>query len=151
MGKPKNTGFTLLELIIFIAVAGMILPAVLLAFRESVMELETPLITDQVNGLAREKMEEFLQYDYDDPSLPFGFGSDAVTLGGKTFSRIWVVLPARPVPGFPFTFLDTGYKRIVLGAWSTAPSRSVILETLVTRKCLPGIDKTAILSSKSSW
>ena len=130
----KNSGFTLLELLIFIAVAGLIIPAVLLAFRQSVMELERPLIETRVTGLAREKMEEFLQYNYDDPSLPFGFGTDTVNLSGGAFSRIWVVLPARPLPGFPFTFIDTGYKRILTACQAPDLSRTVILETLMVRK-----------------
>ena len=134
LSRTNNSGFTLLELLVFIAIAGLIIPAVLLAFRQSVMELDNPVIETRISGLAREKMEEFLQYDYDDPSLPFGLGADAVNLGGGSYNRLWVVLPAQPVPGFPFTFIDTGYKRLLVAVRSPDLSRTVILENLMVRK-----------------
>ncbi len=52
------TGFTLIEIIVLLLVAAIILPALILPFREAVRDLGKPVIAGNLALLAQEEMEK---------------------------------------------------------------------------------------------
>ena len=58
-------GFTLIEVIIFIVIVGIILPVILVPFATSINESLTPEKVAKANYLAQYKMEEFTKNAYD--------------------------------------------------------------------------------------
>jgi prepilin-type N-terminal cleavage/methylation domain-containing protein len=65
----RNRGFTLIEIIILIVIAGIILPVIVVPFVTSVKESGKPEIVSTAMFLASQKMEEFMKYQYSDANL----------------------------------------------------------------------------------
>ena len=65
----NHKGFTLIEVIIFIVVAGIILPVILVPFATSVKESLTPEKVAKATYLAQYKMEELTKNKYDSVKL----------------------------------------------------------------------------------
>jgi prepilin-type N-terminal cleavage/methylation domain-containing protein len=61
----SRSGFTLIEVIVFIVIGGVVLPAILTPFINSLRESEKPEIVTTAAYLAQKKMEEFTKFDYD--------------------------------------------------------------------------------------
>jgi len=64
-----NKGFTLIEIIILIVLAGILLPAIIVPFASSVKGSGKPEMVATAMYLAHQKMEEFMKYDYSNPTL----------------------------------------------------------------------------------
>ncbi|NWF52067.1 MAG: prepilin-type N-terminal cleavage/methylation domain-containing protein, partial [Nitrospirae bacterium] len=60
----RNRGFTLIEIIILIVIAGIILPVIVVPFITSVKESGKPEMVSTAMFLASQKMEEFMKYQY---------------------------------------------------------------------------------------
>jgi MSHA pilin protein MshD len=69
MNKPsrRQSGFTLIELIIFIVIVSVSVAGILLVMNTVVASSADPLIRKQALALAESVMEEILQKNYDDP------------------------------------------------------------------------------------
>lgn len=112
MRRPGNQGFTLLEMIVLIVMAGILLPAILVPFVASVKGSGKPEMASKAMFLAQQKVEEFMKFNYSQPALnpvaltPY-INSDfpgyrwrwSITLVNSNFN------PSGP---------DVGYKRILV-------------------------------------
>jgi len=70
--EPKtisNGGFTLIEIIVLIVMAGILLPAIIVPFVSSVKESGKPEMATTAMYLAHQKMEEFMKFDYSNAAL----------------------------------------------------------------------------------
>lgn len=67
MTRPRQQGFTLIELIIFIVVVGAGLAGILSVMNQVVRHSADPMLTKQAAALADSVLEEVLQKAYDDP------------------------------------------------------------------------------------
>lgn len=64
-----NRGFTLIEVIVFIVVVGVIASAIFIPFLTSLKESMTPEEVITASYLAQAKMEELTKYTYSDSNL----------------------------------------------------------------------------------
>ena len=69
MKKMGNRGFTLIEIIILIVLAGILLPAVIVPFATGVKGSGKPEMVNKAMFLAQQKMEEFMKFDYSNAAL----------------------------------------------------------------------------------
>jgi type II secretory pathway pseudopilin PulG len=65
----KNKGFTLIEIIILIVMAGILLPAIVVPFAAGVKNSKKPEIVTTAVYLAHQRMEELMKYDYGNAAL----------------------------------------------------------------------------------
>jgi len=128
----RSRGFTLMELIIFIALAGLVIPALMLAFRQGILGINIPPMVAEAGFVAQEKMEWFLQYDYGAPQVAPGQGADEVAAGGKLYSREWKISFYDEVSLSSQT--DPGYKQIDIYATAAELPHAVELHTLITKR-----------------
>jgi len=128
----RSRGFTLMELIIFIALAGLLIPTLMLAFHQGVLGMNLPPLLAEAGFVAQEKMEWFLQYDYEAPQVAPGQGADEVAAGGKLYSRKWKI--SFYDTGSPSPQIDTGYKQIDIYATAAELPHAVELHTLITKR-----------------
>jgi type II secretory pathway pseudopilin PulG len=132
MTEYRSRGFTLLELIIFIALAGLLIPALVLAFRQGIVGINIPTQVAGAGFAAQEKLEWFMQFDYGDPQVDPGQGSDEVTVNGKVYSRKWKINFYNI--GSPSPQIDTGYKQIDIYSTTAELPHPVELHTLITKR-----------------
>ena len=130
--RKKSPGFTLMELVIFIALAGLLIPTLMLAFRQGVLGMNIPPMIAEAGFVAQEKMEWFLQYDYGAPQAAPGQGDDKVTVNGKVYYRKWKVSFYNT--GSPSPQIDTGYKQIEVHVITDELPQAVELHTLITKR-----------------
>jgi prepilin-type N-terminal cleavage/methylation domain-containing protein len=65
-GMTKNQkGFTLIEIIILIVMAGILLPAIIVPFVTGVRASGKPEMVTRAMYLGHQRMEELMKYDYD--------------------------------------------------------------------------------------
>jgi type II secretory pathway pseudopilin PulG len=106
----SDKGFTLIEIIVLIVMAGILLPAIIVPFASGVKGSGKPEIVTTAMYLAQQKMEELMKFDY----------SRAPDLTPGTYT-----LPAPPIPGYAWQWVisyvnnnfgasgsDVGYKMI---------------------------------------
>ena len=65
----SHKGFTLIEIIILIVIAGIILPVIIVPFVASVKESGKPEMVNKAMFLAHQKMEELMKYNYSNAAL----------------------------------------------------------------------------------
>jgi hypothetical protein len=107
---PNSKGFTLIEIIVLIVMAGILLPAIVVPFVTGVKGSRKPEMVTTAMYLAHEKMEELMKFDY----------SRAPDLVPGTYT-----LPAPPISGYTWQWVisyvdnsfigsgsDVGYKMI---------------------------------------
>ena len=108
--KPK--GFTLVEVILVIVMAGILLPAIVVPFVASVRGSGKPEVVNTATTLAHQKMEEFMKFDYGDSALapvPLTAYANADISG---YQWQWEI--ALVDSGFTTSATDRGYKRILI-------------------------------------
>jgi hypothetical protein len=127
MSRLNCKGFTLIELIIFIIVGAIILPASFVAFTAAIKHFSTPDYYVKARFYAEQKMEMLTSYTYTDPALDPLPGSDTPEIG---YPRTWNI-----------SFIDStlasssnvGYKKIDISV--TMPDSSIYdVSTIVTRR-----------------
>ena len=64
-----NRGFTLIEIIVLIVMAGILLPAIIVPFATGIKGSGKPEMVTTAMYLAHQRMEELMKYDYSQPSL----------------------------------------------------------------------------------
>jgi prepilin-type N-terminal cleavage/methylation domain-containing protein len=114
-GSLGNKGFTLIEMIILIVMAGILLPAIIVPFVSSVKGSGKPEMATTAMFLAHEKMEEFMQFDYTDATLnsvalTLYADADAVNFPGYQWQ--WEIVTVDNNLNTSGT--DLGYKRILV-------------------------------------
>ncbi len=65
----NNRGFTLIEIIILIVMAGILLPAIVVPFATGIRKSGKPEMATTAMYLAHQRMEEFMKYDYGNAAL----------------------------------------------------------------------------------
>jgi hypothetical protein len=123
-------GFTLVEMVTFIVVAGIFVPLAYIAFSAALKSGVAPETLTNARFVAERKMEDLTSVRYD--SIGVGNGNQTYTLpvAGKSVSYQvnWTV--DYVTSGLATSGTDVGYKRIRV--WVASPSYNVY--TLMTRR-----------------
>jgi type II secretory pathway pseudopilin PulG len=111
----NNKGFTLIEIIVLIVMAGIIIPTIIIPFATGIRGSKKPEMVTTTMYLAHQKMEELMKFDYDRaPDLtPGTYTLPAPPIAG--YSWQWVIEWVVPNPAgndFIGSATDQGYKRI---------------------------------------
>jgi type II secretory pathway pseudopilin PulG len=67
--EMNHKGFTLIEIIILIVLAGILLPAIIVPFATGVKGSGKPEMVNKAMFLAQQKMEEFMKFNYSNAAL----------------------------------------------------------------------------------
>jgi prepilin-type N-terminal cleavage/methylation domain-containing protein len=138
----NRKGFTLIELIIFIVVGAIILPASFVAFTSTMKYFSTPDYYVKARFFAEQKMEELTSNAYNSPNI-VATGSPTPVIDPTPldagFQRRWsicLIVPLTPdqcVSYAPTDEPNYNYKKIVVSI--TMPDNSVYdVATIVTRR-----------------
>jgi type II secretory pathway pseudopilin PulG len=114
----NKKGFTLIEIIIMIVMAGILLPAIIVPFVTGVKGSGKPEMVTTAMYLAHQRMEELMKYDYINASLnttaahPTAYADvDAVTF--PNYQWQWDIVFVKESDLTPPSS-DLGYKRILV-------------------------------------
>ena len=107
-----NKGFTLIEIIVLIVMAGILLPAIIVPFATGVKGSGKPEMVTTAMYLAHQKMEELMKFNYcRAPDLtPGTYNSPAPPVTGYTWT--WTISYVDNT--FAASVTDVGYKRILV-------------------------------------
>ena len=110
-----NKGFTLIEIIVLIVMAGILLPAIIVPFATGVKGSGKPEMATTAMYLAHQKMEEFMKFDYGktpelDPTSPISLQNSPIS-GYQWGYEILYVTSSDLMTG-SVNPPDTNYKRI---------------------------------------
>jgi type II secretory pathway pseudopilin PulG len=121
-----SAGFTLLEIVVFLTIAGIVLPLIIAPFVTAVTRSEDPEIVLAANFLASQRYETLLGAGYF--SLPTATQTETITLNSQTFTR--TTSAAVEVDGNDLTtpLSGSGIKRVTITVTHTQklPSGLVI-------------------------
>jgi len=76
-------GFTLIEIIILIVIAGILLPIIVVPFVTSVKDSGKPEMVARAMYYAHQRMEELMKYNYNNAALNVTGGFVVFTTGGE--------------------------------------------------------------------
>jgi len=108
----RDKGFTLIEIIILIVMAGILLPTIIVPFVAGVKASGKPEMVNTAMYLGHQKMEEFMKYQYGNSALnPTALTSYAGT-GISGYDWQWEI--ALVDSNFNTSGSDVGYKRILV-------------------------------------
>ena len=108
----RNGGFTLIEIIVMIVIAGILLPVIVAPFLASVKDSGKPEVVTTAMYLAHYKMEEFMKYVYLNAALnPVALTPYANT-GVTGYDWQWEIVLVDN--NFNASGTDVGYKRILV-------------------------------------
>lgn len=126
----KNRGFTLIEVIIFIVVAGVISSAIFIPLFTCLKESMTPERVATATYLAQQKMEEITKDSYNSVQT----GSQVYTdiAGFPNYQWSWNVTLANQALSSSLT--DVGYKLILVRVKENTDNEVVELQTVVTER-----------------
>ena len=122
-------GFTLIEVIILIVVAGIIMPAILVPFSTSVKDNLIPEKIAKATFLAQYKMEELLKQKYD--SIPTQTQPYTEVTGFSNYQWLWDVSWIDET--LSSSASDVGYKLVVVRV-ADSDNLEIELQTVVTRR-----------------
>ena len=88
MINPRQRGFTLIELIMFIVIVGIGVAGVLSVFTTSVRNSADPMVRKQALAIAESLLEEVVLKDFVDPNGGTN-GVSTCTLAGGTNRSLW--------------------------------------------------------------
>jgi type II secretory pathway pseudopilin PulG len=112
MGKK---GFTLIEIIILIVLAGIIIPVIVVPFVTGIRMSNKPEMVTTAMYLAHQKMEEFMKYNYCDAALnPTALTSYAGITGFSGYQWQWSIYYVDNNFQNQDLVTDRGYKRILV-------------------------------------
>ena len=107
-----NRGFTLIEVIVLIVLAGILLPVIITPFVTSVKGSGKPEMATKAIYLAHQRMEEFTKFQYTDPTInPTVLTAYAPIPGNSGYEWQWEI--ALVDNNFSAS-ADVGYKRILV-------------------------------------
>jgi type II secretory pathway pseudopilin PulG len=106
----QSNGFTLIEIIVLIVIAGIIIPTIVIPFATGIRSSNKPEMVATAMYLAHQKMEELMKFDYGRaPELnPGTYTLPAPPITGYTWQ--WVISYVNN--NFGTSVLDVGYKMI---------------------------------------
>ena len=106
----QNRGFTLIEIIVLVVLAGIIIPVIVVPFATGIRGSGKPEMVTTAMYLAHQKMEELMKFDYDRaPDLtPDTYTLPAPPATGYTWQ--WVI--SYVDNSFAASGSDVGYKMI---------------------------------------
>jgi len=107
-----NKGFTLIEVMILIVMAGILLPAIIVPFVTAVRKSGKPEMATTAIYLCQQKMEEFVKYDYSHPALNPGAVTTYADADLPGYQWQWEILYVDSL--FNPSASDLGYKRILV-------------------------------------
>lgn len=110
--KTNNRGFTLIEIIILIIIAGIILPVIIVPFVTGVKDSGKPEMVNTAMFLASQKMEELMKYQYSDPTLNPIALTPYANSGVTGYDWQWEIVLVDS--DFNTSAIDAGYKRILV-------------------------------------
>ena len=110
--KMNKKGFTLIEIIVLIVMAGIIIPAIAVPFATGIRGSGKPEMVTTAMYLAHQKMEELMKFNYDRaPDLtPGTYTLPAPPIAN--YSWQWVISYVNNT--FAASGSDVGYKMIVV-------------------------------------
>jgi len=79
----NKKGFTLIEIIVLIVMAGIIIPAIMVPFATGIRGSGKPEVVAKAMYFAHQRMEELMKYDYCNAALSVTGGFVAFTTGGE--------------------------------------------------------------------
>jgi type II secretory pathway pseudopilin PulG len=113
--KNRN-GFTLLEVVIFIVLAGILLPIIIAPFVTSIKNSEIPEVVLTANFLATQKYEALMGAGY--LSLPTSIQVETITLNYPTYTQTYTRTTGIPVEVSAVDLstpqASTGYKLVTI-------------------------------------
>jgi len=108
----RNRGFTLIEILVFIVIAGILLPAIVVPFATAVKGSLKPEKVSTSMYLAHQRMEELMKFDYGNATLnPTALTAYANT-GIPNYQWQWEIVYSDS--NFSVSVTDQGYKRILV-------------------------------------
>ena len=107
-----NKGFTLIEIIILIVMAGILLPTIVVPFATGIKKSGKPEMVNTAMYLAHQKMEEFMKYDYGNAALNSIALTPYVNSDISTYQWQWEIIYFDN--NFNTSGSDVGYKRILV-------------------------------------
>jgi prepilin-type N-terminal cleavage/methylation domain-containing protein len=133
----NKKGFTLIELIIFIIIGAIILPASFVAFTAAIKHFSTPDYYVKAKFYAEQRMEEITSNAYAAVGVTSGTITGASPETG--FQRSWnicYVLSSTPDQCAADQTTDSNYKKIVV-SMITPDNSTYDVSTIVTRRPKP--------------
>jgi type II secretory pathway pseudopilin PulG len=83
MKGMNRKGFTLIEIIVLIVMAGIVIPAIIIPFATGIRGSNKPEMVTTAMYLAHQRMEELMKYNYCNAALNVTGGFVAFTTGGE--------------------------------------------------------------------
>ncbi len=110
--NPNSKGFTLIEIIILIVMAGILLPAIVVPFATGVRKSGKPEMATTAMYLGHQKMEELVKFNYSIAALNPVVLTPYVNSDISTFQWQWEIVYVDD--HFNTSASDVGYKRILV-------------------------------------
>ena len=112
MGK---NGFTLIEIILLVVLAGIIIPVIVVPFATGIRGSGKPEVVTTTMYLAHQKMEEFMKYNYCNAALnPTALTSYAAITGFSGYQWQWSIYYVDSNFQNEDLVTDRWYKRILV-------------------------------------
>jgi type II secretory pathway pseudopilin PulG len=112
--KMNNKGFTLIEIIVLIVMAGILLPTIVVPFATGVKKSGKPEMAATAMYLAHQKMEEFVKFNYSNAALnPVAF-TPYVNSDIAPYQWQWEIMYVDNNFSNADLVTDRGYKRILV-------------------------------------
>ncbi len=110
----RSKGFTLIEIIILIVMAGILLPTIIVPFVTGVKGSQKPEIVTTAMYLGHQRMEEFMKFDYGNAALnPTALTAYAAApISGYDWQ--WEIMYVDNNFANPDLVTNRGYKRILV-------------------------------------
>jgi len=106
------SGFTLIEIIVLIIMAGILLPAIVMPFMAGVKKSGKPEMATTAMYLAHQKTEEFMKFNYSNPALNPTALTPYANSDIPTYQWQWEIVYLDN--NFNISGSDVGYKRILV-------------------------------------
>ena len=113
----NHKGFTLIEIIILIVLAGILLPTIIVPFATVVKGSGKPEMVNKAMFLTQQKMEEFMKFDYSNAALnPIALTvyADVDPANFPDYQWQWEIYYVDSNFSNPDLITNRGYKRILV-------------------------------------
>jgi type II secretory pathway pseudopilin PulG len=108
----NNKGFTLIEIIVLIVMAGILLPVIVVPFATGIRGSGKPEVVAKAMYFAHQRMEELMKYNYCNAALNVTGGSVFTTGGEPNYTGLNSI--AYVDATFTASVPDVGYKMITV-------------------------------------
>jgi type II secretory pathway pseudopilin PulG len=112
--EMNNRGFTLIEILVLVVLAGIIIPVIIVPFATGIRESGKPEVVTTAMYLAHQRMEEFMKYNYCNAALnPTALTAYAAApIAGYDWQ--WEIMYVDSNFANPDLVTNGGYKRILV-------------------------------------